>query len=172
MAPAPKKGLSTGCIVAMAAVLLFFVSVGGVIAFIGYKISTNKDVQNVMGAIGDAAQIAADAQSAPGTSELRGLGCEVAMALDAAKLQKLGTSFMDAGTPPPPPEVDRIVMCQVGTFGTPPACDDAARAYVLGAAPSGKFMLSVTANRVQTCGGVYSPGGTLVSPMATTRTKL
>jgi hypothetical protein len=162
---APKKGVSTGCIVAIAAVCLFFASVGGVVLFIGYKISTNKDVQHVMGAIGDAAQIMADAQAAPGTNELRALGCEQAMAIDAAKMQKLGSSFMDAGAPTAPPEVERIVMCQVGAFGTPPACDDAAKAYVRGAAPSGKFMLSVSSNKRQKCGGVYSPGATLLTPM-------
>lgn len=166
--PPPKKGMSTGCIIALAAVLLFFVSVGGVMLFIGYKISTNKDVQNVMGALGDVAQIAADAQSAPGTAELRALGCETAMALDAAKMQKLGASFLDAGAPTAPPEVNRIVMCQVNGFGTAPSCDDAAMAYVRGAAPAGKFMLSVQSNRKTACGGVYSPSGVMLSPMGTT----
>src|SRR5262245_15256609 len=76
MGPPPKKkGLSTGCWIVLAVVLGFIVIVGSIMAYIGYQVATNKDVQNVMGAIGDAAQIAADAQKAPGTNELRALGC-------------------------------------------------------------------------------------------------
>lgn len=165
--PPKKKGMSTGCMVAIGVVLFFFLSVGGVLAYIGYKVATNPDVQHVMGAIGEATQLAAEAQSAPGTNELRALGCEQAMALDAVKMQKLVESFVDAGTgtPPPPPEVEKWVMCQVGAFGTAPSCDDAAKAYVRGASPRSKFMLMVQQNRQNQCGGIYSPAGTMVAPV-------
>lgn len=156
--PPKKKGLSTGCVVAMLVVFGLFAAVGAVVFFIAYKIGTNKDVQNVMGALGDGAKIIAEAQAAPGTNELRALGCEQAFAIDAAKMQKLVGSFVDAGAAPPP-EVERIVMCQVGAFGSPPACDDAARAYVRGGHPTRKFMLTVSANKVQTCGGIYDATG-------------
>jgi hypothetical protein len=123
-------------------------------------------VQNVVGVLGEAAQLAAEAQTAPGTEELRALGCEQAMAIDATKVQKLVMSFEDAGAgpPPAPPEVERVVMCQMNTFAPAPTCDDAAKAYVRGASPRKKFMLSVTQNRKQTCGGIYLPTGAVAAP--------
>lgn len=170
MAPLPpkKKGISTGCIVAIVVVLLFFGSIGAVVLFIGYRVSQDKDVQNVFGAIGDVAAIAAEAQTAPGTNELRALGCMQAMALDPAKMMKIAGRFADAGAPPAsttPPDFERMVMCQVNVLGTAPSCDDAAKAYVRGASPRGKFMMSVQqSNKHTTCSGVYSPAGVLVSP--------
>jgi hypothetical protein len=167
MPPPKKKGLSTGCIVAIVVVLLFFGGIGAVVLIIGYTVSQDKDVQNVLGAIGDAAKIAADAQSARGTAELRGLGCEQAMALDPAKLQKIGDRFSDAGAPPltPPGSVNMMVMCTVSAWGSPPSCDDAARAYIRGASPRDNFMLSVgRQNQNPSCSGVYSPAGAKVSP--------
>ena len=168
MGPPKKKGMSTGCIVAIVVVLLFFGSIAAIVLVVGYKVSQDKDVQNVLGAIGDAATIMAEAQTAPGTNELRALGCEQAMAIDPAKMMKIADRFADAGTTPPsatPPDVDRIVMCQVGAFGSAPTCDDAAKAYVRGASPRGKFVLTVqkgSSNNKQ-CSGVYSSAGTLVS---------
>jgi hypothetical protein len=167
--PPKKKGLSTGCIVALVAVLVFFGSIAAVVMFIGYRFSQDKDVQNVLGAIGEAATIMAEAQSAPGTSELRALGCEQAMAIDPAKMMKIADRLADAGAPPSAaaPDVSRIVMCQVSAFSVAPTCDDAARAYVRGASPTGKFVLTVqkgSSGSNKHCSGVYSSSGTLVSP--------
>jgi hypothetical protein len=169
MGPPKKKGMSTGCIIAIVAVLLFFGGIGAVVLAIGFAVSQDKDVQNVVGAIGDAAKIAADAQNAPGTAELRALGCEQALAIDPVKMLKIADRFVDAGSAPPsatPPDVTMMVMCQVGTFGVPPACDDAARAYVRGASPRGKFMLSVQrgSNKSTQCSGMYSASGALLGP--------
>lgn len=165
--PPKKKGLSTGCLVAIIVVLVFFGSIAAIVIFVGYKVSQDKDVQNVLGAIGDAATIMAEAQSAPGTSELRSLGCEQAMAIDPVKMMKIADRFADAGAPPPsstPPDVDRIVMCQVGAFGSAPTCDNAAKAYVRGASPSKNFVLTVQkgSSSNKQCSGVYSPSGALV----------
>jgi hypothetical protein len=90
-APPKKKGVSTGCLVLLGFVAFFFLAVGGVVLFLVYKVSSDKDVQNVMGAIGDAAEMAMEAQQAPGTDELRALGCEQAMAIDMSKMQKIGS---------------------------------------------------------------------------------
>lgn len=166
MPPPKKKGLSTGCWIAIVAVLGFFMLVGGIIFYIGYKVANDKDVQHVMGAIGEATQLAAEAQKAPGTNELRALGCQQAMALDAAKMVKLGSSFMDGGAPPPTPsDVDTIVTCQVSFGGAAPSCDDAAKAYIRGAAPHKNFMLSVSSQGKQSCGNVYSPAGAALHPI-------
>lgn len=165
--PAKKKGISTGCWIALAAVLLFFGSVAGVMLYIGYQVSQNKDVQNVMGTLGDVAGIAIEAQNAPGTAELRAIGCQQAMAMDPVRMQKIAQRFMDqdAGLPPlPAPDVERIVMCEASAFGAAPTCDDAARAYVRGASPRKNFMLMVQQNKKTGCDGLYSPSGTKVGP--------
>ncbi len=165
--PAKKKGISTGCWIALAAVLLFFGSVAAVMIYIGYQVSQNKDVQNVMGTLGDVAGIAIEAQNAPGTAELRAIGCQQAMAMDPVRMQKIAQRFMDqdAGLPPlPAPDVERIVMCEASAFGTAPTCDDAARAYVRGAAPRKNFMLMVQKNKKTGCDGLYSPSGTKLGP--------
>lgn len=170
MPPQKKKGMSTGCIIAIVVVLVFFGSVGAVVAFIGYKISTDKDVQNVMGALGDAANLAAEAQSAPGTAELRGIGCEQAMALDMAKMEKMLRSFVDAGPGASPTgthagmDVGKMVVCQASAFGTAPTCDDAAKAYIKGASPTKNFLLSVQQNKRDACSNLYAPNGTIVAP--------
>ena len=169
MGPPKKKGIPTGCIIALVSIMLFFGIIAAAVFFIGYRVSQDKDVQNVIGAIGDATKIMAEAQSAPGTDELRALGCEQAMALDPVKLIKIGDRFTDAGVAPPsttPSDVHMMVVCQVSVLGTAPSCDDAARAYVRGASPSSKFMLSVQqgSGKHKQCSGIYSPSGTLVGP--------
>ncbi len=166
--PPKKKGMSTGCLIALLAIVVFLGSIAAVAIYIGYTISNNKDVQNVMGALGDVAQIALEAQNAPGTAQLRAIGCEQAMALDPIKMQKLGEKFLDGGPTPPANlpanlEVERIVMCQVGAFGTPPTCDNAAKAYISGASPRKNFMLSVQSHKHTTCTELYSPTGTAIA---------
>ncbi|MFO0586188.1 MAG: hypothetical protein U0441_01550 [Polyangiaceae bacterium] len=164
-APPKKKGLSTGCWIAIVIVLVFLGSIGAVLAYIGYKVSTDPEVQHVMGAVGDAVNLAAEAQSAPGTNELRNLGCEQAMALDMAKMEKLLNSMTDAGVTPGAVsgDVEKMVMCQSNGYGTMPTCDAAAKAYVKGASPRKKFMLSVQQHGKQNCTGVYAPDGSLSS---------
>ena len=160
-APPKKKGLSTGCWVVLIIMLVFLGSIGAVLAYIGYKVSTDPDVQHVMGAVGDAVNLAAEAQTAPGTNELRQLGCEQAMALDMAKMQKLLASMSDAGPPPgsTPSDIEKMVMCQSNGYGVMPTCDAAAKAYVKGASPRKKFMLSVQQHNKANCSGVYAPDG-------------
>jgi hypothetical protein len=167
--PPKKKGLSTGCWIVLGVMLFFLVLTGSIIAYVSYKVATDKDVQNVMGAIGEAAQLATEAQQAPGTNELRAAGCEQALALDSARMQKLGDRFLDAGVSKQPAEVGFMVMCQMQSSATPPSCEDAVKAYVRGASPKDKFMLTVTAHGAQTCGGIYSPSGALISSTPPTK---
>lgn len=172
MPPAPKKkGMSTGCIIAIVAVLVFFGSIGGVVLYLVYRVSNNKDVQNIMGAIGDVAAIAAEAQTAPGTAELRAQGCQEALALDAEKMKKLMSTFVDAGSgggmPPAPTgmEFEKIVVCKAGAFSTPPKCDDLARTYSAAAHLKGQFMLSVQQNNKSVCASIYTAAGASVAPV-------
>lgn len=164
--PPKKKGMSTGCIVAIVAVLVFFGSIGGIVFYVVYRVSQDKDVQNVMGAIGDVAALAAEAQSAPGTAELRAAGCQEALALDTEKMMKLMGKFVDAGPAPTPKDIDfeKMVVCKAFPFGTPPRCDDLAKTYAAAAHGRGQFMLSVQQNNKSSCGAVYSASGVNVAP--------
>lgn len=171
--PAPKKkGMSTGCIIAIVAVLLFFGSIGGIVLYVVYRVSNDKDVQNLMGALGDVATLAAEAQSAPGTSELRAQGCQEAMALDTEKMKKLMSTFVDAGpggmpAAPSGSDFQKMVVCKASPFGTPPKCDDLARVYAPAARLSGQFMLSVQQNNQSVCASIYSSAGASIAPLPT-----
>lgn len=177
MAPPPKKkGMSTGCIIAIVMVLVFFGSIAGIVLYFVYAVSQNKDVQNIMGAIGDAAKLAAEAQNAPGTKELRAAGCQEAMALDTEKMKKLISSFVDAGpgaAPEMPGELDteKMVVCKASPIGSTPKCDDLAKTYAGAAHLKGQFMLSVQQNNATTCTGIYSSSGAVVTSGTPGKTK-
>lgn len=135
---------------------------------LGFAISQNKDAQNIFGAMTDGAEIIIEAQSAPGTDELRALGCEQALAMDPAKIAKIINRFADAGVPPMPAGgggFEKMVMCQMSAYATPPTCDDVARSYIKGASPRGNFYVQVQQQHHNSpaCSGMYTPAGTLVS---------
>ena len=161
--PPPKKS-SNGCLIALAVVGGLFLVIAGLVAFGFYKFATSKEGAAILAVAGDGMEIALEAQRAPGTKELRGLGCKQAMVVDMAKLERLVSRF-DAGAPPPRSELSVMVVCQAGYIGTPPACDDAARTYVAAAgAPARKFAVTVNEqgkNR-PVCSSVNEPDGTKV----------
>lgn len=94
---APKKKSGSGCVIALAIVgglgLLAVVGIGvGVYAF-----SQSKEGKAIFGTIGDMTEIMSEAQNAPGTKEVRALGCDQAMALDFEKMERVISQRFDAG---------------------------------------------------------------------------
>jgi hypothetical protein len=152
--------VSKGWKIAIGVVLFMFVSCGGFVAYISYKISQNPEVQNAFSAIGESAKVMAEAANAPGTKELRELGCTQAMAIDMKRMAEVGKR-LDAKNPPA--EVGSAVICEWRKSETPPTCDDAAKAYVRGALPKEKFSLSVQLRTgEQSCTGTYDETGALL----------
>lgn len=159
--PPPAKKSSSGCWIALAVVGGILLLIGGAVALAVYKLATSKEGQAIISVVGDGAAIMRDAQNAPGTPELERLGCKQALVIDVDRIKRL-VEKLDGGTPTGGDDTSRIVMCEVGTFGSPPACDDVARTYVSAAGrPPRGFAVSVQQkNKNAVCSGTYLPDGT------------
>ena len=94
-------------------------------------------------AISDGTKVAAKGMKAPGTPELRALGCDQAMVIPMKDFAGVLADLDAAGANAVPDEL--LVTCQVGTFGTMPTCDQVASTYVaaVGSA-NGDFFVTVT----------------------------
>jgi hypothetical protein len=163
-APAPKKSSNKGCIIALVIVgSLALLSVIAV-AIVIYSIAQNEEVRKIASAVGEGMDIMKEAQTAPGTDELRSkLGCEQAMVLDMQRLVKLAKKFDDGGTPMPPDMPGKFVMCVVRDAAGAPTCDAAAKTY-LAAVPTPKKRFAVTVDvqkdrKSTQCSEVYDPTG-------------
>jgi hypothetical protein len=104
------------------------------------------------------AQVASDGMHAPGTSELRKLGCDPAIVIDMAQL--LGDA---AAVRPGEPRY--MVSCDV-TAGQAPTCEQAAGVYfgAIHGAAMGNVSLRVSRSGASAplCSRVYAPSGALV----------
>lgn len=156
--PQPKKS-GNGCLIAMAIV-------GGVLLLIGifvgigvYRFVSSSEGQKLVAVVGEGAKIAAEAQTAPGTPELKKLGCKQPMVMSMERLLKLTQQLSDAGDGEVG-DLSVMVMCPVGILDTPPACDAVARTYV-GAVPrpTGNFAVTVSeqSKNKPYCSYLYSP---------------
>ena len=158
--PQPKK-TGNGCLIAMCVVGGIIVVFGIVVGVFVYQFTQSKEGKQILSIAGEGVKIAAEAQNAPGTSELKKLGCKQPMVMSMERLFKLTQQLNDAGGGDVS-ELSVMVMCPVGILDTPPACDDVARTYV-GAVPrpSGGFAVNVTVqgNNKPHCGYLYSPEG-------------
>ncbi|EYF06747.1 hypothetical protein [Chondromyces apiculatus] len=176
-APQPRKLLPTGCVVVLAVVGVLVLGFVAVMAFGSYLFVTSKpgkEIIDIVGkgakVVGGVAQVFEDAKRAPGTNEVRALGCDGAMALDVNEVLAAFNQF-DAGLPTTTPKVSLMVVCSMnGLFAKPPDCDAVARAYLSGAgAPAGNFAATVTLSDRKSsnhCSMEYAPSGARVGPFA------
>ncbi len=112
-------------------------------------------------AVGDTAKLMQEAQRAPGTKELRALGCDPAMVVDTDRMIDVIQSFGDGG-PSPTLEDKAMVTCAVGLLGDAPSCDDVARTYVRAVPePGGSFIVQVQrqGGGRPNCNGRYAADG-------------
>lgn len=158
----PKKGMH-GCLLA------FFIALGvGVVAVIGFGIYLYKEFGTLMGGIGEVAAVMLEAQNAPGTAELRGIGCDQAYAVDTVKLQNAIQKVEDEVAKKEgraPKKVDimkqggRLVGCTVTGTKTP-TCEEVASTYVRAASPSEPFIVNVSRQHGgASCAERYSADG-------------
>jgi hypothetical protein len=159
--PAPKKKSGSGCVVALAVVGGLALLAAGVVAFGAYRFATSEEGKVILSAVGEGARLLAEAQSAPGAAEVRGLGCDQAMVVDMDKIGTLVEQF-DAGKAPPG-TFSKMVTCQIGYFESKtPSCDDVARTYVAAAGPPPRgFAVSVSRQGGEAlCTTIHQPDGT------------
>jgi len=106
-----------------------------------------------------------DAQKAPGTRELRKLGCNSATVMDSLKMEALlrDDASPGAGTG----EHWLIVSCQGGFLKKPPTCDEVADTYVRAVGKAAAPMLVAVTSPKDPGGGCrrrYSPEGLGLGP--------
>jgi hypothetical protein len=108
-------------------------------------------------------EIAKEGVNAPGTSELRAAGCDLALVMDMGKLSPI----FDAGATATSGTASVVVACKVDPGHTAPTCDDVAQTYVKAASPGGTFMAQVQTQGKSRpdCQRVYSSTGALLREM-------
>jgi hypothetical protein len=138
----PKKKTSTLTIV-LAIVGGGFVMMFLVAGIAIYFVLSSPKGRTIVGVMGEAVKISAKAQKAPGTKELRAMGCKQAMVMDFEDLTKI-MGKLDAGPrSDQPPPFGEMVTCSVNPWGTPPACDEVATTYVNAVGPRPKPFIVV-----------------------------
>jgi hypothetical protein len=158
--PVKKKG--SGCLLAVgivAAVLGVIFVVG---AFIVYRVVKSPEGQKAVTLIGEGSKAMRDGLNAPGTTELKALGCTQPMVVDAEKMVALGQLLgADAGTKSAKPDFSVTVVCQVSKRAAAPTCDAVASTYVAAAAPTSSFLvtLQVAGAPEAGCHAVYDASG-------------
>jgi hypothetical protein len=124
----PKKKTSTLTIV-LAVIGGGFVLVVLGIAVAAYAVWSNPEGRKFVGMLGESMKVMQKAQKAPGTKELRALGCGQAMALDLEDLERI-TRYIDSGGVPMPSVIGRMVVCAAQPWDTPPSCDAVVGKYL------------------------------------------
>jgi hypothetical protein len=158
--PQPKKS-GNGCLIAMAVVGGLLLILGIFVAIGVYKFASSKEGKQLISIVGEGAKVMAEAQTAPGTAELKKLGCKQPMVMSMERLAKIVQEINDAGSDDMG-GVAVMVMCPVGLLDKPPSCDDAARTYVSAVpTPPGKFVVNVTVQGKNEphCNNLYAPDG-------------
>jgi len=163
--------------------LYFLLGLGGVLLLVGgvglYLFFRTEQGKKMVTIFREGTALLAEATLAPGTGELRGIGCETALVVPAGKIVDLfrqldpegktgdvGEGFLGvAGLPVETP----VVFCvqKRGQAGTPD-CASAAKVYasVLSPPPERFAVLMVPRNNdLAGCSGVYAPDGTRLTEL-------
>jgi hypothetical protein len=127
--PAKKSG--NGCLVALSVVGGIILLGGLVTAFFVYRFVSSPAGQKLVSAVASGATLVSEATTAPGTKELRAIGCNPAMVIDGAQVLAIADALGDGGKTTVPPGEDRLaVVCATPRGATKPTCADVAATYV------------------------------------------
>ena len=163
LAPPPRKKGMSGWLIALL-VVSGVVLVGMIGAGVGiYLLATSNVGQPTIKVIGEGSKLATKGVTAPGTTEIRALGCEQAVVVDSKDVTALVSDFVDGGFDA---GIDfLLVSCQVQTKAAAPSCDDVAKTYIraVGTASS-TFIVSVQRDGEQNalCESTYDASGALI----------
>ncbi len=135
----------SGCAIALLVVGILL-ALGGVAVGIGiYAFATSDVGKTAFKVIGEGTKIAQEGLKAPGTAELRALGCDQAMVLDMKDFAALVNDIVDAGSAAAAP-TGLMVTCQVRGAAKSPSCNDVASTYVKAVGVAGsEFTVTVQA---------------------------
>jgi hypothetical protein len=155
-----KKG--KGCLIAVAIVggVLLLGGIGVGVAV--WRFASSEEGKKIVSAVSSGAQMVQEAQTAPGTAELRALGCKQALVVDLERARQLAAMLGDAGEPLTADDTRVLVTCQTAGSAKEPTCDAVATTYVkaVGGAAAGRFRVTVGDNNKSSCEHDYAPNGT------------
>ena len=130
-----------------------------------YRLSQDPSVQKAFSAAKEGLSIYMDARSAPGTDEMRTLGCREAMAIDTHRLIAIVNDIdaPDAAEPDPEDVVSPMLYCMVGWRSTL-TCEKLVQAYVQAVPDAPDEMIAQIeieglGDNESRCSGIYSREG-------------
>jgi hypothetical protein len=139
--------------------MLLFLGIG-IAAYVAVSSPSGRAIAS---AAREAVKISLRAQKAPGTKELRAMGCKQAMVMNGEDMTRM-TGHLDAGmsNAANAPFGD-VVVCGVNPWSTAPKCEDVAARYVSAVGPRPKpFFVSVQQTGKAACARLFDGSGTLV----------
>lgn len=154
----------SGCLLAFLIVGGLFV-VGALVAgFVAYRFMNSDEGKKIVSAVSTNMEIIQQAATAPGTKELRALGCNNAMVFDESQMQTMASAFGDAGKV----TFDGakvMVNCAMNWGPAPPTCDAVATTYATaqGHEPQPFAVLVTQPGKGNICDGIYAPDGKRIS---------
>ena len=164
--PPPKKGMS-GCMIAFIVVSIVGFVTAIVVGVVVYFIATSAPVKTAFKVVGESTKIAQKGLTAPGTAELRTLGCDQAMVIDMKEMGAVFSELIDGGFGDAGMAEGLDVTCSLNTTSKAIACDDVASTYVraVGGTASAQFVVSVKRQNDshELCHASYDADGKRVS---------
>jgi hypothetical protein len=175
--PPQKKGMS-GCMIAFIIVSVIGVVTGIVVGIAIYLVVTSSAGKTAIKLVGEGTQLAQKGLNAPGTTELRSLGCEQAMVLDMKDVGSMMNDVFDAGVAAggDAGSLDGLmVTCTLSMRAAPVACNDVARTYVTAVGGTASAQFTVTVKRQgdsrALCESTYDVSGAFMSSGGATTTR-
>jgi hypothetical protein len=160
MSAKKKRSVFATIMIVLGGTFVFFL----VVATAGFVLFLRSDTgKKVAGVMGEAMKMSKRAQNAPGTKELRGIGCAQAMVITPEDFDAISAQ-LDAGPPPlrdTRSGIDEMVICSVNLWSDPPPCDLVAATYLRAVASrSGPFTVtSQKAGKQASCTFLYDANG-------------
>lgn len=162
-----RASWSKGCLIAIAVALGLVLVCGGIVTWAGYSVWKNPQVQRAVAIGGAAMELTQESMHAPGTTEMRAVGCTQAMGFTPELMQRfIGAIAPDAGVEAPAIPLAICAMQRGATLV--PSCEDAVRAYAGAQSPAQTEIaarVTVQGEQVARCEGVYTPDGTFLREM-------
>jgi hypothetical protein len=164
--PPPKKGMS-GCMIAFIVVSVVGFVTAVVVGVVVYLVVTSSAGKTAIKLVGEGTKLAQKGLNAPGTAELRTLGCEQAIVLDMKDVGEMMNDVFDAGVGVDSGVEGLAVSCTLPSLGGPAlTCDDVARTYVsaVGGTASGEYVVTIKrqGDSRTLCESTYDASGALV----------
>ena len=133
-----------------------------------YLVVTSSAGQTAIKLVGGTTKLATKGLNAPGTTEIRAMGCEQAMVLDMKEFSALMNDAFDGGLGLGDAGLEGLeVECSLSASASPVACDDVAKTYLraVGGTASAEFAVRVKRQNDTRplCESTYDADGTFLA---------